>query len=203
MKEWLLKNSVGLSHVLVSRVVRDGDTVVDATCGNGKDTLFLARLVGEQGRVYAIDIQPKAITNTKKLLEENGLSARMVLIQDDHRFIDRYVNETIKAVMFNLGYLPGGKKDIITRPDSTVGAIKSVLPLLAIGGLVTLVVYTRHPGGREEMERVVEFVSALDQTRFHVIKMEFLNQVNEPPQLVAIQKLGSELSESQEAFCYN
>lgn len=188
----LCKNAVQLSHLMVSRVVREGDRVVDATCGNGKDTLFLSQLVGHNGKVYAIDIQENAIERTGKLLDDHGLRGRAVLVRGDHRFLNQYVDGPVRAVMFNLGYLPGGNKAMVTRPDTTVAAVQTALELVSTGGLITLVVYTGHPGGEMELKQLYNLVSGLNQTRFQVIHVCFPNQVNNPPQLIAIQKSGSE-----------
>ena len=102
----IIKNSLKQSHQYIKACVNEGDTVVDATCGNGNDTVFLAQLVGERGRVFGFDIQDAAIENTAGKLEELKLLKRVTLIKDGHENMGNYVNENIKAVMFNLGYLP-------------------------------------------------------------------------------------------------
>jgi ubiquinone/menaquinone biosynthesis C-methylase UbiE len=104
----LLSNSLAISHEIIKRVVKQGDTVVDATMGNGNDTLLLAGLVGEKGKVYSFDIQEAALKNTEKKLREAGVSDIVELICDGHQNIDNYVPNGIRAVMFNLGYLPKG-----------------------------------------------------------------------------------------------
>ena len=67
-----------LCLVVLTRVwrhlVQKGDTVVDATCGNGFDTLKMLKLVADdsgKGCVYAMDIQKDALDNTSSLLEES------------------------------------------------------------------------------------------------------------------------------------
>lgn len=194
------RNAVGFSHTLIGMIAGEGDTVVDATCGNGRDTLFLARLVGPRGKVYAFDIQEQAINNTRRLLQEHDCLERTVVILDDHQYMGRYIKSTVRAAMFNLGYLPGGSKEIITIPETTVAALTGLLPLLAVGGLITVVGYTGHPGGKKEVEQVLEYVSTLDQTRFCVVRVEFLNQANEPPQLIAIEKLRGDAIEGKAAL---
>lgn len=101
----------------VAEVLREGDRAVDATAGNGWDTLFLARLVGPDGRVYAFDIQQAALDETAALLRKNKLLERVDLIHAGHEAMASYVKEPVAAVMFNLGYLPGGDHSIVTRPD--------------------------------------------------------------------------------------
>ncbi len=75
----VIKNSLGQSHDMIQKIVLPGDIVIDATAGNGNDTLFLAGLVGETGRVYSFDIQARAIEKTRKKLELHGVLDRVVL----------------------------------------------------------------------------------------------------------------------------
>src|SRR5690554_1830257 len=119
----IIRNSLEQSHDIIRSVVREGDIVVDATAGNGYDTVFLANLVGKEGKVFSFDIQEEAIIRTKQNLEKNKLCDRVVLINDSHASLDKYIDTTIKAAMFNLGYLPGGDHTISTKPDSTIAAL--------------------------------------------------------------------------------
>ena len=114
----------------VAEVQREGDRAVDATAGNGWDTLFLARLVGPDGRVYAFDIQQAALDETAALLRKNKLLERVDLIHAGHEAMASYVKEPVAAVMFNLGYLPGGDHSIVTRPESTLRGLAAALQLL-------------------------------------------------------------------------
>ncbi|MDK2835376.1 MAG: hypothetical protein PWP21_153 [Thermosediminibacterales bacterium] len=185
----ILKNALGFSKLLISSVIKQGDTVIDATAGNGKDTLFLAEKVGPNGRVFSFDIQQVSIDKTRQLLIANKMEKRVILIKSGHENLESYINMPVKAAMFNLGYLPGGDHSIITKPDTTIKAIKACLGLLEHGGLITIVIYTGHPGGNEEKKEIFDFTSTLEQTKFNVISYCFINQKNNPPQLVAIEKL--------------
>lgn len=175
------------AHELVRERIRLGDTAIDATVGNGHDTLFLAELVGPEGRVIGYDTQPEAIDAARKRLKDAGVSNRVDLRQASHESIGDE-EEPIRVVMFNLGYFPGGDKTVITKPETTIAAIRSALARLQAGGLVTVVVYPGHPGGAEEGEAVLDFCEKLDQKLFSVIRYGFLNQVNHPPFLVAVEK---------------
>ncbi|HPD00460.1 MAG TPA: class I SAM-dependent methyltransferase [Acetivibrio sp.] len=184
-----IKNSLGQSHDYIRLFVIEGDTVVDATCGNGNDTAFLAGLVGEKGKVYSFDIQDRALCNAKKRIDELGLTKRVELIKDGHENMDKYVNMPVKAVMFNLGYLPGGDHKIGTKPQTTIQAIKKAMNLLIKGGVIVIVIYYGGDSGFEEKERVLEFLTGIDQKEYIVMKNEFINQANCPPILVCIEKL--------------
>lgn len=141
-----------LAQQQVRQVLRPGDWAVDATAGNGHDTAFLADCVGPSGQVFAFDRQQAALEATRQRLQERGLRAE--LIRGNHADLLRLLPEDacgrLGAVMFNLGYLPGGDKAIVTRSDSTCTALDAALTQLRPGGIVTLVAYRGHPGGAEE-----------------------------------------------------
>lgn len=144
------------AHRVVEGVVRPGDLVVDATAGNGHDTLFLAKLVGEKGKVLAFDVQEAAIGSTRMRLEEAGVGERAELWLESHGgLLDRTGRGAVSAVMFNLGYLPGGDHELITEVAETAKAVVQALFSLKAGGVMTIVCYTGHPGGEEEAETVV------------------------------------------------
>ncbi len=186
----VLVKSLDFAHQLVRQVLGPGEQAVDATAGNGHDTVFLAKLVWEEGRVWAFDIQEQAIKRVQERLEEEGLSSRVSLLNRGHEEMDAYVQGLVGAIMFNLGYLPGGDRSIITQPATTLAAVERGLELLRPGGLLTLVVYTGHPGGAQEGEAVLDYCSRLHQRDYRVLHYHFLNQRNNPPFLVAIEKEG-------------
>lgn len=173
---------------MVEKVVRRGDIVVDATMGNGNDTLFLARLVGDKGRVYAFDIQERALQNTRKRLQDAGVDSFVELIKDGHQNIDRYIDKGVRAVMFNLGYLPKGDHSIGTKADTTIEALKKSMELLMIGGIIMMVIYYGGDSGFDEKEAVLQFVRTIDCRKFTVLVSDFVNQVNCPPIAVCIEK---------------
>ncbi|MCL6634507.1 MAG: methyltransferase domain-containing protein [Peptococcaceae bacterium] len=186
-----LGSAVHLVHLLIAEVLGEGGTAVDATAGNGRDTLFLARLVGPAGRVYAFDVQERALRTTRALLEEAGLAGRVTLVKAGHEEMERLVPGPVDAVVFNLGYLPGGDHALVTRPDTTVRALRSALNLLRPGGRAGLVVYTGHPGGREECRRVEELASRLDGSLYRAIRINFLNRAVHAPVVIVIDKAGA------------
>jgi len=185
----VLKNCLTQSHEIISRVVKPGDTVVDATAGNGGDTVFLAELVGPTGRVYSFDIQQKALDKTKEKLVSLGLNERVILINEGHEHMDRHIKEEVRAVMFNLGYLPGGDHKISTKGETTAMALDKSMALLAVNGIITMVVYHGGDSGFEEKNYILDYIKQIDYRKFSVMKTEFVNQVNCPPILVCIEKL--------------
>lgn len=172
-----------MAQNIVKKAVTDGDTVVDATLGNGNDTLFLSRLV-PGGRVYSFDIQASAIEGFKRV---NGDCGNVCLIHDGHENMINYVEGSPKAIMFNLGYLPGGDENIITKPETTILALDMGLKLLSPGGVVSIVLYISHLGGQNEADEVLKLVRGLNAKEFSVMETRFAN-VNNAPFLIVIEK---------------
>ncbi|MEW5921259.1 MAG: class I SAM-dependent methyltransferase [Bacillota bacterium] len=181
--------SLDMARKIIAACLSTGDTAVDATVGNGRDTVFLARLVGGEGKVWAFDIQQQALAAAARLLEQEKLTPRVTLVHSGHECLARYAGDNLGAVMFNLGYLPGGDHSIVTRPSTTLIALETALQKLRPGGVATLIIYRGHEGGKEEEEALLSYCSGLDQTRFTVLHYCMLNQVNDPPSLLAIERL--------------
>ena len=184
-----LQRVLQYAQQLLKDSIDEGDTVVDATAGNGHDTLFLAQLVGDNGQVYAFDVQKEAVDATLLRLLDHGLEHRALVLNKGHEEVAQYVHKPVAAAIFNLGYLPGSNHDIITKPATTTQAIEDLLKLLKVGGLIVLVIYHGHPGGKEERDTVMDYVSRLPQKHVHVLKYEFLNQQNNPPFVIALEKM--------------
>lgn len=163
-----MENNISLTkraHELIQQVLKTGDIAVDATIGNGHDTLFLAQAVGDKGKVYGFDIQHEALDLTFQRLQEHHAENQTSLFHAGHEVIPVLLPENIKgkvkAVMFNLGYLPGGEKTRTTQISTTLSALEAALPLLTTGGRITILAYTGHPGGTEETNVVKEWVNQL------------------------------------------
>ena len=183
-----LRGPVPLSHLFLHSFVRDGHTAVDATCGNGHDTLMLARLVGVRGHVWGFDIQQQAIAETGRRLAEEELSDRVTLLPIGHEELARHVTDPVQVVLFNLGYRPGGDRSIITRPDTTGIALEQSLKLLAAGGIVVATVYPGHRGGSEEQSVVENWAAGLDPRACHCWRMGQTNVSSGAPYLLLVQK---------------
>ena len=181
----MIKRPIHLSHDFLAQVLDDESVAVDATMGNGNDTAFLAQ---HAKKVYAFDVQEQALKSTQERLEKQAISNAQ-LILDGHQNLDKYVSEPIRAAIFNLGYLPSADKTVITKPDTTLVAIEKILERLEIGGRLAIMIYYGHEGGDMEKDAVLEYVNQLDQWLFTVMLYQPLNQINQPPFLVMIEKL--------------
>lgn len=183
-----LRGPVPLSHLFLHTFVREGHCVVDATCGNGHDTLLLACLVGESGRVWGFDIQPEAIAETGRRLAETDLTDRVTLLRSGHEKLTQHVTQPVQVVLFNLGYRPSGDRSIITRPETTGIALEQSLRLLSPGGIVLVTVYPGHNGGTDEQSTVEGWAAGLEPRAFHCWRMGQTNVAAHAPYLLFIQK---------------
>lgn len=170
-----------LAHEAVRAVLGPGEVAIDATAGNGHDTAFLARLVGPSGRVFAFDIQPEALARTAARV--GNTKAITLLVQDHAEMATAIPHEfhgRVAAIMFNLGYRPGGPPEIITRPETTCRAISAGLHLLRPGGVLTVIAYTGHPGGETEAVAVADLLRALPDPPFRVSEERPLSKTPAP-----------------------
>ena len=159
----------------------EGECAVDFTMGNGNDTLFLSKTVGETGRVYAFDIQELAIESTSRFLKEQGAPENYTLIRDSHHKVREYVKEPIKAGMFNLGYLPGsGKKAVTTMRETTMPAVEAAIELLAPDGVLIVAIYPGHEEGALEGEMLREYFATLSKYRICPSEFRILNSPTSP-----------------------
>lgn len=183
-----LRGAVPLCHFFLRQRLRPGDRALDATCGNGLDTLLLAQLCGEEGRVWGFDLQHAAIAATRELLEREGRLSSVQLIEGDHARLAEFVPAGLKAVVFNLGYLPGGDSSLITSPASTLAALARAASLLAPEGILTIALYTGHEGGPEEALAVERWAAELSPQTYNVWRHRQLNRPETAPYLILVER---------------
>ncbi|MDO4795613.1 MAG: class I SAM-dependent methyltransferase [Brachymonas sp.] len=176
------------AHNLLRHALQPGDCALDATAGNGHDTLLLAQCVGAHGHVYAFDVQPPALAATRARLQQAGLLERATLIADSHAHLRQHITAGLKAAVFNLGYLPGSDKTVVTQPTSTVSALTQALDLLLPGGVLVVVIYHGHSGGEEERQAVEHWCAALDSQYAVAVRYQLVNQSGPPPYVLAVEK---------------
>ena len=176
------------AHELIAQALEPGDRAVDATMGNGHDTLFLAEKVGPSGRVYAFDVQAAALENTRRRLEGADCLRQAQLFQMSHARMAEVVPGPVDAVLFNLGWLPGGDHAVTTRVESTLQAVDAALSLLAPGGLMTVCVYPGHGEGAREAEALLGWARSLDAKVWDAMLRQYVNQANDPPFMLAVHR---------------
>ncbi len=195
----VLTRIVNWGQELLGEVVQPGDLAIDLTAGNGQDTTALFQMVGETGQVIAFDVQSQALLTTHNRLVDAGAQVRSIqrdncplqrqsgidLMEMSHDEVAGVVTSAPMGVIANLGYLPGGQRDVMTRPESSVAALEQSCSLLAEGGRLAVVVYPGHPGGAQEAAAVSDFFNNLDDTIFYVLLMKVSNRSQAPFLFVA------------------
>lgn len=171
---------VGLHKHFIMEHLREGDIAVDFTMGNGNDTLFLSKAVGESGRVYAFDIQEEALTSTREHLVANGAPENYTLICASHHRVKEFVSEPIKAGMFNLGYLPGSDKTVTTMRETTLPAIEAAIELMDKDAIILVAVYPGHAEGEAEGKMICEYLSSLSRYKVCATRINILNSPTSP-----------------------
>jgi len=182
------------AHDWIKTQLCTGEIAIDATVGNGHDTLFLAQTVGAKGKVYGFDIQQDALDTCYQRLVTNNADKQVSLHHAGHETLPIVIPETlqhgeIKAVMFNLGYLPGGDKQRTTYTSTTLSALNSALPMLTQQGIITILAYSGHPGGQEETTSVKTWAASLNADNFKVIIETPPPSPRPSPELIIINKL--------------
>ncbi len=180
----VLQHTTELALHLCSAYIENDHIAVDCTCGNGHDTLWLAKRCK---KVYSFDIQKAAIEETTKLLAENDIT-NVILIEDSHEKIKSFVEDRPQVIVFNLGFLPGGDKAITTKRESSVIALKEALELLAVGGILSITMYPGHEEGRFEQNLILEWAKGLSSKEYHCVFANMLNQSDRAPQVLWITK---------------
>ena len=192
--ENIIRQTTELAMHIVRAYVKPGSVVVDATCGNGKDSLALAEM--NPAKLYAFDMQEDAVRKTINLLEENGCKGsladgRINVQQLAHENLLEFFSgkeDALDVVVFNLGYLPGGDKAITTKAQTTLAAVQGAMQLLSPDGLVCITMYSGHPEGKAEKDALLEFAEGLDSAKWHAAYISMPNQKNDPPEILLITR---------------
>ncbi|NWK85452.1 methyltransferase domain-containing protein [Staphylococcus sp. GSSP0090] len=183
-----LERILPFAKTLVQQHTSEDSIVIDATCGNGNDTHFLAQQV-PLGQVYAFDIQDEAIKQTQLRIKDFN---NVTLVKDSHANIQSHIPNhltgKIDAAIFNLGYLPKGDKTIVTQAESTIAAINAIFEILSVEGIIILVIYHGHDEGKLERDALLDYLKQFNQQKAHILKYQFINQQNNPPFICAIEK---------------
>jgi SAM-dependent methyltransferase len=189
----LFQSHLDLAHTYWAQIVQMGDTVIDATCGNGHDTLKLCQLAlsFDKGKVYALDIQEQAIKSAHQFIQsylESSLAQHVIFQQRCHSiFPDDISPASVKLVVYNLGYLPGGNKAKTTEMETTLQSLRQAQDLLLPGGVISITCYSGHAEGAKEQEGVLAYASQLPPKEWSCCQHIWLNRQH-APSLLLIQK---------------
>lgn len=178
-----------LIQEMLRPLIAAGDLVIDATAGNGHDTLFLAGCVGEAGRVLAFDVQATAIDAARKLLEDAGFSSRVSFFEESHGGMETHAAaESVSVIMFNLGYLPGEDHTLTTEMLETLAALEAAARLLKPGGVLSVVCYPGHPAGATEAEAVEKWMTGKTADGWRVARFGALGTRRPAPFLLVARR---------------
>jgi len=184
------------AHTIIKKHLKPGDIAIDATVGNGHDILFLAQQVGINGKVFGFDIQQQAINSTQLRLESHNIESNTYLFHSSHdkmqQFIPTDIQGKIKVIMFNLGYLPGSDKSIITQTTSTLSALEQSIHFLDHTGIITVAAYPGHAGGDSETEAIIQWLKHLSPDQYNV-QIIYSSEKETAPRLYIIQKTAERL----------
>ena len=179
-------NLIDKSHKIWGGVLSRGDHVIDATCGNGHDTLYLAKSVDLErgGKIFAFDIQEKALLATKKRLtahfSEKIVEKNVCFLKQCHSTFP-LMERGVKLIVYNLGYLPGGgNKMLTTCVPTTLKSLASALNMICFKGVLSVMCYPGHSEGKRELKAVLRFCKALDPKKYFVENHSIFNKNNSP-----------------------
>ena len=184
-------------HYFLREQVHEGDFCIDATCGNGHDTLLLCELVGDSGLVAGFDIQKEAVEKTETRLAETGMNGRgrifccghekmkeqLLQHEDCRKMLEQTADGygKVSCIVFNFGYLPGGLHELATKAETSVVALEESLTILKRGGIISLCIYSGKDSGFEERDALLEYLKNLDRKKYLVIMSSYYNRPNHPP----------------------
>lgn len=195
----IVKTTALVVDIISSYIDRD-DFVLDCTMGNGNDTLSLAKMTGalegtKDAAVYAFDIQNAAIEKTTALFRENGIENPedygIYLLKESHVNIKKYIDIVGRqptAIIFNLGFMPGYDKTVVTSVDTTMKAVEAAVESIAEDGIISIVTYCGHPEGREEHDKLIEYLGTLPSKKYHVAFFDMINQKKTAPSVFFVTK---------------
>ncbi len=166
---------------IIDQFLENKNIAIDATLGNGYDTDFLSK---KFTKVYSFEIQEEACRNYSERKNKN-----VIVINNSHHLLKRYITEeSVDCIMYNLGFLPGGNKEITTMSETSLSSIIEGLKLLNHGGLMTICLYRGHDEGKEEGNVIIPYLKELPKSKFGVMYHEFLNRSDDAPILIVIER---------------
>ena len=164
---------------------KDIKIAADMTVGKGNDSKHILDATGVE-RLYGFDIQKEAEDAAKKLIGEDQ---RFIFRLESHEKADQYIKEGLDLAVYNLGYLPGGDKEVTTTYKSTIKSLEKTLRLMKPNGLIIITIYPGHPQGKIESERIEKFLKSLDTKKYAVIKLAYQNRPKNPPYVMVVKTL--------------
>ena len=176
-------------------------TLVDGTCGNGHDTLFLAETASPflaslpqvQINLLAFDIQATAVAATQERLHGQSFPQNLTLsyFNQGHEHAAKHCPPKAPPILavYNLGFLPGSDKAVITTPDKSLASFEGLLPLMPPRAMFVIHAYGGHQGGLNEVKAVRHWAASLPEDQWTARCYETITPVKNPESLFIIEKL--------------
>ena len=168
-----------LSHNIIKEYITEKYVAIDATLGNGYYCDFLSE---NFKKVYDFEIQKDACD---KYIDKNN---NVIVINESHDKLSYFVKEPVNCICYNLGYLPGGDKNITTLAESSLESIKKSLDLLTSNGIISIAIYRGHNEGKDEENCIINFAKNLPKSKYGVMIHECINRSSTSPLLMIIEK---------------
>ncbi len=191
------KSHLELAHRHWQELIRSGDRVIDATCGNGYDTCFLAKLPVNE--IYSLDIQPEAIQSAATFLKEHLSAeefAKITFVEGCHSHLPDFQKHSVRLIVYNLGYLPKGNKAVTTQAETTLSSLEQAVPLIMPGGAISITCYPGHPAGGREEKMVLEYVKTFDRALWNCCYHQWINR-DKAPSLLILKRSGKNISTTE------
>ena len=185
----LFQSHLDLAHTYWKNHLTPSAHVIDATCGNGHDSLFIAQCLNG-GSLYCLDIQKTAIESTKNLLEKKlpaGNSCSIHFFNQSHETFPKEI-PPCDLIIYNLGYLPGGNKTQTTGTSSTIQSFHNSIQLIKHKGLISITCYPGHAEGALEQEALLSIARSLSPQDYLVCHHTFENRKAAPSLLLVFKK---------------
>jgi len=189
----LFHSHLDFAHHYWKQLIQPDSLIIDATCGNGHDTLILTQLglTDESGSLYGLDIQPQAISSTQELLKKH-LShlqySRVKFFQQCHSSFPAEISpNSAHLIVYNLGYLPKGNKELTTMTTTTLLSLENAKKLLCEGGVLSITCYPGHAEGMNEEDALLNYFGTLNRNEWNCSHHRWINR-QKGPSLLLIQK---------------
>ncbi len=188
MENNLYNNTTDIICYFINKFKNKKITAVDMTVGNGNDIFNICSIIGKESHIYGFDILEEAINkSTEKLKIHKNMNINLIL--DSHENIDNYIEDDLDLAIYNLGYLPKGNKNITTDYNTVINSLNKVFKILNKNGIILITFYPGHKSGKLESIEIEKYLKTKDQKKYRILKFDFINQVNNPPYVIVIERL--------------
>ena len=143
VREWLHEHAYELLNIVG---VGSAQTVLDYGCGPGIFSIAGARIVGQQGKVYALDVSPGALERVRKKARNEGMSNIETILADSSKLTVDLEDECVDVVLLY---------DVIQEIDNRQGLLSELHRVLKRDGFIS--VFPMHIGTDRMLEMMNDY----------------------------------------------